>query len=118
MNESFPQTAYTVLPVGDIKGNLLAPVTVIQFGGIDTDATLMLLEEDSLMSVGSTYLLIASASPYNEESEKAGGQGVYFLVAPGFDHPVADSEAARQQLQSRYSDAYANEVDPRLITGR
>ncbi len=115
LDESFPRTAYTVLPAGDIKGDLVAPVTVIQFGGIDTDGTLMLLEDDTLMSVGSTYLLIASASAASVESEKAGGQGIYFLVAPGFDHPVANSAAARQQLQSRYSDAYANEVDPRLV---
>lgn len=114
-DESFPQTAYSVLPIGNIKGHLAAPVTVLQLGGIDTDGTLVLLEEDALMAVGSTYLLITEASPANVESEKAGGQGVHFLVAPGFDHPVANSGAARQQLQGRFGDAYANEVDPRLI---
>lgn len=81
----------------------------------DADGTLMLLEDDSLMSVGSTYLLITEASQGNVDSEKVGSQGVYLLVAPGFDHPVANSEAARQELQRRFSDAYANEVDPRLI---
>lgn len=115
LEESFPQTSYIVLPTGDIKGHLVGPVTVLQLGGIDTDGTLMLLEDDSLMSVGATYLLITETSDVNIDSEHAGGQGVYSLVAPGYDHPVAATESARQQLQSRYGDAYANEVDPRVI---
>lgn len=110
--DEFPQTSYSVLPLSSIKGELLAPITVIQTGGIDVDGTVVLLEGDSLMVVGATYLLVTQ-SFLEDGAVPSDAELVHYLVAPGFDHPAAATEAEVQALTSRFAAAYEQELDPR-----
>ncbi len=118
---TYPQTAYTVVPDGNVKGYLTVPVIVIQMGGIHTDGTTHLFDGDSLLAVGSSYLFVtrgvlgqpeeyvpassASAQPIHEHE-------IYALIAPGHDHHLVTSTAGRHALQTRFGEAYANQVDP------
>lgn len=112
----YPRTAYTVQPESNIKGQLTAPVTVIQLGGIDTDGTVRLMEGDSLLSVGFSYLLVTRAIQDLPETyvSRAEGPSIYALIAPGYDHDRIDSTAERTQLESRFEAARQNEADPYL----
>ncbi len=111
-----------MLPDGNIKGNLVGPVTVIQLGGVDSDGTTRLFEDDSLLALNSTYLFVTRvavlAEPDEFDSASASeaapppAGGVLGLVAPGYDHELVESDAERQQLEDRFVSAYQNEIDP------
>lgn len=127
-----PRTIYEVRAVGDIKGDIssvpYAPnvFKVLQVGGYDENGSMVLFEGDSLMAVGSTYLLVARRYRIDDEGAflSTGESGalcaycypfdlsVYQLIAPGYDHKPADTPEQRAALQSQYGAAYANQADP------
>lgn len=125
-----PQTLYTVRAVGDIKGVIsslaYAPnvFQVLQAGGYDDTGELVLFEGDTLMSVGSTHLLVTRRYQPWPDVERPGMSStefctvcaadlaLYHLIAPGFDHKPAGTPEQRAALATQYQDAYANEIDP------
>ena len=126
-----PQTLYEVRAVGDIKGILstlgYAPnvFLVIQAGGLDEAGELVLFENDSLLEVGKTYLLVARRAPNPSNLADlpvltsglfctvcTGDVTTYTLFAPRHDHYAADTPAERATLTTEYQDAYTNQVDP------
>lgn len=110
-DDADPHTAYSVLPVSDIKGDLPGPITVMQLGGIQEDGTLMLMEGDSVLSVGGTYLLL-TRSPRAESGEVVPDPPAHYLIAPGYDHLRASTPAQVEELTTRFATAYAQEIDP------
>lgn len=125
-----PQTMYAVRAVGDIKGDLSTLTytpnifRLVQVGGYDQDGDLVLFEGDSLMTVGSTYLLVARRDAGYVGPPMSATTAelcllcpnelavTYFLFAPGFDHKPADDPQERAALTTRYNDAHSNQIDP------
>lgn len=62
--EPFPETQFTVHVNSVLKGDISGDVTVSQQGGFDAGTnTLLLMEDDPLLEVGSAYVLSTNLDP-------------------------------------------------------
>ena len=100
-----PQTQYAVEVTQTVKGAATGTVTVNQLGGYGEDGRLdfpRVPGGDRFLDAEREYLL---ATQYVEEKDW------YQIVVPGAASIEVESGAHREELERRYEEAYANQIE-------
>ena len=102
-NEFIPQTQFSVEVLENIKGELSGTVTVNQMGGTDASGAVVVVEGDTLLEVGKTYLLATWHSS---------DDGWYSIVAEGYGNVQVEDADKRSREVERYRSAIVHQILP------
>ena len=96
-----PVTRFAVEVRENIKGRAAGTVTVNQMGGRDSEGTLILFEDDPLLTPGQEYLFV---------TRRIKADGSYQLVAPGYDSVRLEYAQRRSAALDKFRRAYREEI--------
>lgn len=97
--DGFPETQFKVEVLQSIKGDLTGTVTVNQQGGYEGNQ-LTLIENDSLLEEGKSYLLVTK---YLEDEN-------WHTLVPVYGDIEIQNENQKQELINKYQTAFENQV--------
>ncbi|MDZ7913706.1 MAG: hypothetical protein U5O16_18025 [Rhodococcus sp. (in: high G+C Gram-positive bacteria)] len=90
----FPETQFLVRIAdgGVLKGDVAGDITVNQQGGLQPDGTMLLLDNDEMVTVGQSYLFATGYLPY---------EGWYTVVPHSGHQLITDDEVSVLENNSR-----------------
>jgi hypothetical protein len=96
-----PETLFKVDVIRSIKGNLAGTVTVNQQGGFSAaENALILMEEDSLLEAGKTYLF----------ATRTGGNGSWHTLVPEFGDLRIGNGQQQAELVQKFEKAAKEQI--------
>ncbi len=105
--DKVPESQFKVEVIQNIKGSLIGAVTVNQQGGNDS-GSLILVEGDSLLEVGRTYLF---ATRVNQEQK-------WNTLVPVYGDIRVDNDVKKNDLIDRFTRAYKEEIPFKYSKGQ